>query len=231
MIRGFVRRRAKKRLAAAGADPRLLAYLDLDLAPDKRADLDDVRFVVLDCETTGLDPEHDRVISLSAVAVQDGAVHMHDRYETTIAGDSVGGHSAAPVHGLVTADLQSGLRESEAVLGFVEFLGDSVLVAHHAAFDTTVLSRALARLDAPGLENPVVDTGHLARRLEKGPVFDAPVPREARSLDALAARFGFDIPHRHSASGDALVTAFVLLALLPRARARGIHRLGDLLAR
>lgn len=231
MIRGFVRRRAKKRLAAAGADPRLLAYLDLDLSPDKRRDLDDVRFVVLDCETTGLDPETDRVISVAAVAVEGGAVNLADRFEAIVESESVGGHSAAPVHGLVTADLRGGLPEAEAVLGFVEFLGASVLVAHHAAFDTTVLSRALARLDAPGLENAVVDTGHLARRLEKGPVFDAPMPSEARSLDALAARFGFDIPNRHSASGDALVTAFVLLALLRRARGRGIHTLGDLLSR
>lgn len=231
MIRGWRNKRAARRLEGAGADPRLVAYLERGFGLDKRQRLEDVRFVVLDCETTGLNPEQDRLLSIAAVGVQGRAVHLGDRLELTVEGQSVGGHAAAPVHGLVTRDLVGGLTEADALGALLGYLGDAVLVAHHAAFDLAVLNRALARLDAPGLQNPVIDTGHLARRLDKGPVMDDPKPGDGLSLDALALRFGFDIPNRHSASGDALVTAYVLLALLARADRRGIRSLGDLLAR
>lgn len=231
MIGRIQRRRAHQRLLQAGADPRLLRYLERDFRVPKKQALTETRFVVLDTETTGLDPHNDRMLSMAAVGVKQGAIHLRDRLELTLEGASVGGAHAAPVHGLVTRDLEDGSTEEQAVLQFIAFIGPDVLVAHHAAFDLAVLGRALARLGAPSLANPVVDTGHLAQRLDSGPVMGG-VPRpESRSLDALAARFGFDIPHRHSASGDALVTAQILLALLSKARARGILTLGELLAR
>lgn len=231
MIRGFRRRRARARLAKAGADPRLLEYLERDFALPRGQPLHEARFVVLDSETTGLDPAQDCMLSFAAVAVQGGVVRLDDRLELTVHGQSVGGHSSAPVHGMVTRDLAAGLPEQEAILQIVAYLRADVVVAHHAAFDVMVMSKALERLEATGIDNPIVDTGHLARRLDKGPVMDAPVPEGARSLDALSARFGFEITDRHSASGDALVTAYVLLALLKKAHARGIRTLSELLAR
>ncbi len=231
MIGALRRRRARHQLEREGADPRLINYLSLSFAPDRKKTIQSTRFVVLDTETTGLDPSEDRLLSLAAVGVCDGSIHLKDRLEVTFFGASVGGVSAAPIHGLVTRDLYGGCAEPEGLLKLLTFLGADVLVAHHAAFDVAVLSAALGRVQAPPLANAVVDTGHLARRLEKGAVMGDPNPQRPQSLDALAARFGFDIPHRHSASGDALVTAQVLLALLHLAERRGIKLLGELLAR
>lgn len=231
MIGALKRRRARHRLQREGADPRLIDYLALGFSPDKAQAIQSTRFVVLDTETTGLDPSQDRLLSLGAVGVCGGAINLQDRLEVTFSGASVGGVSAAPIHGLVTRDLHGGTAEHEGLLELLTYLGADVLVAHHAAFDVAVLSAALSRLQAPPLANAVVDTGHLARRLEKGAVMGDINAQRPQSLDALAARFGFDIMHRHSASGDALVTAQVLLALLHLAEGRDIRRLGELLAR
>jgi len=231
MIGGLKRRRARHRLQKQGADPRLIDYLSLNFAPDKKKTIHSTRFVVIDTETTGLDPSQDRLLSLAAVGVCGGAINLQDRLEVTFSGRSVGGVSAAPIHGLVTRDLDGGCAESEGLHKLLTYLGADVLVAHHAAFDVAVLSAALSRMRSPTLANSVVDTGHLARRLEKGAVMGDANLQRPQSLDALAARFGFDIMHRHSASGDALVTAQVLMALLHLAERRGIKLLGELLAR
>ncbi|MCB9648614.1 MAG: 3'-5' exonuclease [Deltaproteobacteria bacterium] len=231
MIGAARRAWVRRRLTEAGADPRLLEYLGRSFTPRRRAPLEQVRFVVLDTETTGLDHAQDGLLSLAAVGVQGGAVHLADRLDVIFASPHVGGHAAASVHGLVRRDLAAGVEEAEGVLRFLAMVKDAVLVAHHAAFDTAVLSRVLVGLGAPPLANPVVDTAHLVRRLDGGPLVDAHRAREDRSLDALVARLGFEIPARHTAAGDTLATAYALLALLARARRRGITTLGDLLAR
>lgn len=231
MIGAAQRGWARRRLAAAGADPRLVQYLGQRFKLPGRAPLAEVRFVVVDTETTGLDPARARLLSLAAVGVRGGAVDLSDRLDVTFAGPDVGGHEAAAVHGLVRRDLREGEEEREGILRFLAMLRADVLVAHHAAFDTAVLSRGLAALGAPPLANPVVDTAHLERRLEYGTMMEAPRAREDRSLDGLVGRLGFDIPQRHTAAGDALATAYALLALLARARRRGIETLAELLAR
>jgi DNA polymerase-3 subunit epsilon len=231
MIGGAKRAWARRRLAEAGADPRLLEYLGRRFAPRGRTPIREARFVVLDTEATGLDPAQANLLSLSAVGVQGGAVHLQDRLDLVVRHDHVGGHSAAPVHGLVRRDLAAGVDPEEAALRFLAMAQDAVLVAHHAAFDLALLSRTLRALGAPGVANAAVDTAHLVRRLDGGPLVDTAKAREDRSLDALVARLGFEIPDRHTAAGDALATAFAFLALLGRARRRGITTLGELLAR
>ncbi|MCK6545964.1 3'-5' exonuclease [Myxococcota bacterium] len=229
MIGALRRRRARARLEASGADRRLVDYLSCSFSPAPRTRLRDVRFVVLDTETTGVDHEHDRLLSLAALGVRDGAVHVADRIELVFDGVTVGGERAARVHGLVTRDLLGGISEPEGVLRFLEFVRDDVVVAHHAGFDVGVLSQALGRLGAPPLQNAVIDTGVLATRLTRGPRLGEPIEREHRSLDALAAELGVEIPNRHTAGGDALATAWIFLSLLKRAARRGIETVGDLL--
>jgi DNA polymerase-3 subunit epsilon len=229
MIGAFTRRRARARLEASGADGRLVDYLGLSFRPPRRTRLRDVRFVVVDTETTGVDHERDRLLSLAAIGVHDGAVHLADRLELMFDGATVGGERAAKIHGLVTRDLAGGTLEIEGVLQFLEFVRDDVIVAHHAAFDVGVLSRALARMGAPPLQNAVVDTGLLATRLTRGPRLGEPIEREHRSLDALAAELGVEIPNRHTAGGDALATSWIFLSLLKRAARRRIDTLGELL--
>lgn len=229
MFERLIRQRAHRRLARAGADPRLLSWLDAPRPSARGRALEEVRFVVFDAETTGLDPAQDRLLSLSAVGVRGGAVDLSDQLEVFVERRTVGGAPAAEIHGLITGDLFGGIDEAEAVLRFLAFVGADVLVAHHAGFDTQVITAALARLDAPALDNATVDTGHLARRLDHGPISGA--MDKVLSLDELSARFGFEAEARHSAGGDALVTAYCFLALLAKARSRGIVTLDELLAR
>ncbi|MEM1415491.1 MAG: 3'-5' exonuclease [Myxococcota bacterium] len=184
------------------------------------------RFVVFDTEATGLDLVADRLLSIAGVATRGDVVVLADSFEVILAGEEVGAQ-AAPVHGLVPKDLAEGLEEAQAVDAFLAYAGAAVLVAHHAAFDVAMLDRSLGARGGR-LLNPVLDTEHLARRLAGGssPGVLARQPRQ--SLDALAERFGLATEARHTAAGDALLTALVLQRLLQDAERRGIRTVGEL---
>jgi DNA polymerase-3 subunit epsilon len=203
--------------------------------PVKSAPFLEVRFVVFDTETTGLDLAKNRLLSIAGVAMNGGEVALDDTFDVMVAQTDVGGAGAAVVHGLISNDLIGGLPESEAVARFLAFAGDSVLVAHHAWFDLRMLQKAIAPYRGAKVWSPIVDTAQLARRVEVGPMPTGEAhgadDRESYRLDNLVRRYAIEVPERHTAAGDALATALLFQRLLKKAERRGITTLGDLLSR
>ena len=197
--------------------------------------LAEVRFVVFDSETSGLDLAKNRLLSIAGVAMSGPEVRLDDTFEAIVEQTDVGGADAAVVHGLVSGDLAGGLPEDEAAARFLAFAGDSVLVAHHAAFDMQMLRKAIAPHRGAKIWNPSVDTAQLAKRVEVGPMTSSQArgaeQRSAYQLDNLVKRYGIEVAERHTAAGDALATALLFQRLLKLAERRGICTLGDLLAR
>ncbi len=219
---------SRRRMRHAPAEA-VRAYAEGFAPAPSRTPWREARFVVFDTEATGLDIGADRLLSIAGVGMRGDVVVLRDSFECLVAGDRVGA-DAAPVHGLVPQDLDGGADEESAALDFLGYVGGAILVAHHAAFDVAMLDRCLAA-GGGRLLNPVLDTEHLARRLKAG---GSPgrLAREPRvSLDVLAARYALETPARHTAAGDALLTALALQRLLHAAEARGLATVGDLLRR
>jgi DNA polymerase-3 subunit epsilon len=195
------------------------------------APIDAVRFVVLDCETTGLDPRHHRIVSIGAVGMRDGQIDLGDTYEALL---RVRHNTAATlVHGITRAETRTGLSEPEALAGLLAYLGDGVIVGHHIRYDLAMIQSALTRhASAAGdaiLYNRRIDTADLTRRLAADGAFsDGSAPSDL-SLDGLCAHFDIVPYDRHTAPGDAFLTAQVLLRLLRIAARQGRSRLAALL--
>lgn len=168
-----------------------------------------MRQIVLDTETTGLDPKRgDRVIEI-------GCVELFERrrterefhcYLNPERGIDVG---AQAVHGLTEAFLADKPRFAEIAGEFLEFIDGAELVIHNAAFDVGFLNAELARLPAGGTladRCAVLDTLQLAR---------SRYPGQKNSLDALCRRLAVDNAHRqlHGALLDAHLLTEVYLAL------------------
>ncbi len=187
-----------------------------------------VRFVVLDTETTGLDTKRDRLISIGAVGVTNEEVHVDDAFESLI---PVSHNTSAVFYHGITRDAASvGVPEPEAIDSFLRYLGDSVIVGHHIGHDIAMLNHAAQRHFDYTLQNLSVDTMDLMMRLEQSGAW--PERRDKQpdfSLDGLCAFFGIRPHDRHTAPGDAFLTAQVFLRLLREARNRGLSRLDDLL--
>lgn len=182
--------------------------------------LDQVVFTVLDCETTGLHAgAGDRLISLGAVRVVGGRVRADDTFDELVNPGRWIPESSVQFHGItddLVADAPAGPQVLTAFAGYAE---DSVLVGHHLGFDLGFLA---PHADAAGvrLEPLTLDTMLLSAVLDTDP--------EARhGLDAVCQRLGVEVLGRHTALGDALATAELLVAMIPLLAARGIHTLGD----
>jgi DNA polymerase-3 subunit epsilon len=220
----------------AGSWPEALSdYMSKKSKVPKDKALGEVRFVVFDTETTGLDLSKNRLLSIAGVGVLGLEVRLDDTFDVMVAQADVGGSDAAVIHGLISNDLAGGLPEDAAAAQFLAFAGDAVLVAHHAAFDLRMLQKAIAPYRGAKIWSPSVDTAQLAQRVEVGLMTSNQArgadQRERYQLDNLVERYGIDVPERHTAGGDALATALLFQRLLTKAEHRGIRTLGDLLSR
>lgn len=170
-----------------------------------------VRFVALDSETTGLDPRRDRLITIGAVGVVGGEILLADcfdallpvRYNT----------SAVTVHGITRDQSQHGIEEPEALQLFFNYLGDAVIVGHHIGHDIAMLNAGYQRHFGFEIDNRSLDTMDLTLHLEREGAFRGEEAIADFSLDGLCLRFGIRAHDRHTASGDAFLTAQVFLRL------------------
>jgi DNA polymerase III subunit epsilon len=185
-----------------------------------------VRFVSLDTEATGLDPKRDRVITIGAVGILDGQIDLADAFEVML--KVAYNQSAVTVHGVTRDEAQDGMDEREAIEAFLGYLGDGVIVGHHIGFDIEMLNLACERHFGIKLMNRSLDTMDLTLHLQDGGAFQATGGPNGFTLDALCALFGVAPRDRHTAGGDAFITALVFLRLLRLARKTGRHKLADL---
>jgi DNA polymerase III subunit epsilon len=173
-----------------------------------------MREIVLDTETTGLDPlQGHRMVEI-------GCVELVNRFPT---GQTFQRYlnperdvpsEAYAVHGLSFERLKDSPRFAEIVPDLLDFLGDAPLVAHNAGFDFTFLNAELERVKRPTIARErLVDTLMLARRK---------YPGSSNRLDDLCVRFGIDNRRRtkHGALLDAELLAEVYLELIDARQAQ-----------
>jgi DNA polymerase-3 subunit epsilon len=185
-----------------------------------------VRFVVLDCETTGFDRERDRIVSIGAIAMTNAEIVLGDSFETLL---RVRYNTAATlVHGITRAEARFGMEERDALLQFLDYLRDGVIVGHHIAHDLGMLNAACKRHFNMVLRNRHIDTLGLTLHLEHDRGCADAVPGRSASLDALCERFGIVPYDRHTAAGDAFLTAQIFLRLIRYSRHCGRDSLATL---
>ena len=188
----------------------------------------EARFVVLDTEATGLNTAKDRILSIGAVAVRHPRIFLQDSFELLVAQEATGSSDTIKVHGILQADMAGAVSEAEALEQLLDYLGNSVVVAHNLWFDKSILDRALLRQFGFPLLNPSLDTINLARRLQTAGRQPEEIPGKEFTLEKLCQQYGIRMHYRHSAAGDALATAELLQILLAKAGNRGITRLKQL---
>lgn len=165
-----------------------------------------MREIILDTETTGLDPKSGhRLIEVGCLEVVNcmptGAFfHAYVNPERDVPAE------ATKIHGLTTDFLKDFPSFKNIYQKFLDFIGESPLVIHNAEFDLKFLNFELGQISSPSLSNPVVDTLKVAREL---------FPGSPASLDALCRRFKVDASSRtfHGALIDCELLASVYLEL------------------
>ncbi|TPG43905.1 PolC-type DNA polymerase III [Flavobacterium pectinovorum] len=182
---------------------------------DESISIEETRFVVLDTETTGLDYDNDRILCIGALILQNGIIAIQDSFEVYIEQDHYD-KSTAQIHGILKAFIIQRPTELEALQQFLTFLGDSIIIAHHTTFDVTMINKALERNGLPELTNKRLDTTILYKKtLIKSHLFER---KDHYTLDDLADKFDISKKDRHTALGDAYITAIAFLKIVSKLR-------------
>ena len=184
--------------------------------------LRNLNMVVFDTETTGLEPSNgDQIVQIAGVRVLNARLHPEDRFDELANPGIPIPRASTRIHG-IRDEMVAGKDSVATVLGrFHSFVDDAVLVAHNAAFDMKFL-KLQERETGLKFDSAVLDTLLLSVALQPG--------HGAHTLDAIAGRFGIENHDRHSALGDSVTTAAVLVKMIDVLEARGIRTLGEALA-
>ena len=199
-------------------------YYDFDLfkMADQSSALDDrplseLTYTVFDTETTGLNPaDGDAIIQIGAARIVNGKLLRQECFDQLVDPGRRIPAASIPIHG-ITDDMVVGKPGIAQVLPlFHAYAQDTVLVAHNAAFDMRFLQ---LQEEASGVafHQPVLDTLLLSAVVHP--------QQESHRLEAIAERFNVTVLGRHTALGDALVTAEIWLRMIPLLQEQGIHTL------
>jgi DNA polymerase-3 subunit epsilon len=177
----------------------------------RRTPLEGLRWVVIDCETSGLDAARDRLLSVAGVEVRGGAISLEKFFDSRVKQEAPSDPENILIHGIGGDAQRDGRPLAEVIDDLRRFVADGVPGAFHAPFDAQLLQRH-------GLE--------LRRWLDLAPLAPALFPeRKAKLLDDWLAQFGITAQARHDALGDAFSTAQLLLIVLAEARRQGVASL------
>ena len=176
-------------------------------------------YTVFDTETTGLNPSQgDEIIQIGATRIVNGKLLRQDAFEQLIdPGRSIPAASI-PIHGITPAMVQGQPRIGQVLPVFHAYASDTVLVAHNAAFDMKFL-QLKERSTGLRFDQPVLDTLLLSAVIHPH--------QDSHRLEAIAQRMNITVLGRHTALGDALVTAEVFLRMIPLLAEMGILTLGQ----
>ena len=183
--------------------------------------LTEIRFVSLDLETTGFSyGTGDEIIAVGAVAVQGGRIKKEDGFHRFIYPYRLVPGKVVRLTG-IGPDMLVGCPSFVGILpALLEYIGDSVIVGHCIDFDLNFINVKLKKYFGAKIRNRALDTSVLARVVHPA--------RDDYSLDGLLAFYGVDPAGRHTAAGDALLTAQVFLNLLKRLKEHKVYTFADL---
>jgi len=176
-------------------------------------DFNELVFVVLDTETTGFSFNEDRILSIGAVKIKRETISVQEVFDIYLEQEKFNKESV-PVHGLLKHGQRICISEILALEQFLEYVENSIIVAHHSGFDMGMLNSALRRNGLPKLKNTILDTGVLYKKtLIKSYLVQ---PKTNYTLDELAEKFSISKKDRHTALGDAYITAVAFLKIISR---------------
>ncbi|MBE6724744.1 MAG: PolC-type DNA polymerase III [Ruminococcaceae bacterium] len=177
----------------------------------------DGEFAVFDIETTGLSAATNRITEIGAVLFKNGEVA--EKFNTFVDPECHIPENITELTGITDEMVKDAPKEKDALEAFFAFVGDRMLVAHNAAFDTGFIRQASERCGMP-FENPYLDTLAMSRYLNPS--------LKNHKLDTLAKHYNLGDFNHHRASDDAEMLALIFGCMVERLQEDGVEDIARL---
>ena len=184
-----------------------------------------VSFAVVDFETTGLNPETDRIVQLAAI-IMNGEGDIIDSFDTIVKPESPSEyqHGAEHIHGISAEQVSNGMPLRIALQKLWDISADNVFTAHNAQFDLGFLHAESERVGIKGRVEIHIDTLELSRRISGAD------NTRRHNLFALCEHYGIERDKVHDAKSDATATAQLLMHLMKELGVKKSDQLAELFA-
>jgi DNA polymerase-3 subunit epsilon len=201
-------------------------FYDFDLfhQPGQSPDLDnrllkDLAYTVFDTETTGLDPAGgDAIVSIGALRIVNTHILTEESFDQMVNPQREIPMSATKIHGISDVMVESQPTIDAVLPAFFKYSEGTIIVAHNAAFDMRMLQTYENRTGIRFV-NPVLDTLLLSAIVHSA--------QEDQTLSSIVRRLGVSVVNRHTAMGDAMMTAKIFIRMIPLLEKKGIRTLGE----
>lgn len=180
----------------------------------------ELRFLVLDAETTGFQVGRDRLLSLATMPALGGDLRVGAATTWVVRQPVASLNAATAVHGILPIDTAAGEDERAVLAALLPQLHGAIIVGHHIGFDCAMIDEALRRHFHHRLRNPRLDTAQLAMQTIDAFAKTAYPGQHPPTLEELCAHCDIPATDRHTAAGDTFTTAELFLFLCARLRRR-----------
>lgn len=167
-------------------------------------------YVCFDCETTGLNPKIDDVISIGAVLVKENKILVSKKFERFVRPQATLGEESIKIHQIRKCDLQDGKDIKEVIYEFLDFIENRPLIGYNLQFDMAMVNKYIKPSIGVKLPNRQIEVAYMYRkkmsRIHKDQEIDL-------SFDKIINNLSLPILSKHDAINDAIMTAMIFLKL------------------
>ncbi|OGW50228.1 MAG: hypothetical protein A2078_03945 [Nitrospirae bacterium GWC2_57_9] len=198
---------------------------------DLCAPIDEVCYVVLDTELTGLDVKKDSIVSIGAVRMTGGRIHLGRTLDLMVSPETSLTSASVLVHGITPSEVENKPSICSVLDEFRRFCEGCVVVGHFVSLDLAFLNRECKRLQERRIDQPAVDTWRLQTWIQNQTSAAARDFRDAGENDlfSLAKKHNIPVTNAHNALADAFVTAQLFQRFLSALPPLGVSTVKDLL--
>lgn len=196
--------------------------------PNKKDLLANINIVSLDLETTGLDPDKDRIVSIGLVQIEQLGIKLESCWHQIISTNKSLSSESVVIHQITDDQSETGMSIDKAIPELLERLKGKVMLAHNARVEQGFINKICQTLYGCEFVIPIIDTQRLARRsLER-----SNQPYKNNDLRLFNLRKNFNMPSykAHNALMDAIATAELFLAMADKISPNKNGRLADFLS-
>ena len=167
-------------------------------------------FVCFDCETTGLNPKVDDIISIGAIKIKGSEILLSQKFEVLIKAKNNLDQESIKIHQIRVCDLEYGKDIDEAIDKFLEFIGNRTLVGYNIEFDVAMVNKYIKPKIGINLPNKKIEVSRIYYDKKNGSM-----PYGALDISFNAIMKNLDLPMmgKHDAINDAIMTAMIFLKL------------------